>query len=217
MATEPMTDEEGIHGVRTPGHGEGRTAQALDAGFQVGFLVRFGLAIALGAAVGGAAVYALLSRDLGSYVESPTVITGVQRTVWGAAALSVLVQAVLSGVIVTSLALLASHKIVGPTVRLARLLREVCRGKLPGHVRFRRGDQAGRLETQFNEVIRLIHERHRFVRARVEGVHSAAEELHWALQKGGADVEAREAAKRLRERATELARGLAGGSGGRRE
>ena len=51
MATEAMTDEGRDHGVATRGHGEDRTAHAVDAGFQLGFLVRFGLATALGAAV----------------------------------------------------------------------------------------------------------------------------------------------------------------------
>ena len=69
-----------------------------------------------------------------------------------AAALSGLIHVVRTGIVSIFLALFASHKIVGPTVRLVRLLREVGQGRLLRAVNFRRGDPAAPLAAHFNAV-----------------------------------------------------------------
>lgn len=214
MAAQAVTDAERCATVA--GHKEDGSAHAVDAAFQLGFVIKLGLAVVCGAAVAGMVAYAVLAKDLGSYAQNVTIISRVQRSVAAAALLSALIQVGVTGLIVTVLVLLASHKIAGPTVRLVRMLREVREGKLPGLVRFRRDDQVGKLETRFNEVSCMLSERHEHLRRRLDGVRSAGRELRYALRKPEDRKECRAAAKRLRDRASELASSLAA-IGGKRD
>ena len=207
MATQTGADAE--QGAVVPGHGEDPSAHAVDAAFQIGFVVKLALAVACGSILAGVVAYAVLAKDLGSYAQNPAIISGVQGSVLTAAALSALIQVAVTGLIVTVLALFASHRIAGPTIRLVRLLRGVSDGRLPGHVRFRQGDQTGRLESRFNEVSRLLSERHELLTHQLEVARSAERELRQALAKAGAGGESLAAARRLREEAGVLARRLA--------
>jgi len=215
MTTQAMASPD--RGVALPPDGDDASAHAVETAFRVRFLVRIGVTIVCGAAVAGAVVYAILAEDLGSYAQSYAIISRTQKLVIGASALSGLIQIVLVGVPVMLLALLASHSIVGPLARLAGCFRRAAQGELPGTVRFRRGDQVGRIEAQFNAVSEAIAARHEEIGRQLDSLRAAEREMRGALE-GTDDPEKRLAAVALfRARADELARkiaAIAGGSAG---
>jgi hypothetical protein len=156
----------------------------------------------LGAFAAGLVVCAVLASDLGTYAQNVSILSNVQKWEVGAAILSALIQVALTGALVGGLALLASHKVAGPMVRLVGALRGIVQGRLPDPVAFRRGDQVGKVEDEFNEVSRLIRVRHESAQTRLRRELDAP---------GGA--ERRAAARDLRERADELAALLADAAG----
>jgi hypothetical protein len=211
MATQATAKVERLPAAADPGRVP--SAHAVSAGFRCGYIVKFAVAVACGSLAAGLVACALLASELGTYAQNMTIISGARAWVVGAAAVSALVQIALTGVLVTVLALLASHKVAGPTVRVARALRGVAQGRLPGPVRFRHGDQVGKLESHFNEVSRVLCERHERVERALDRVQSAERDLCRVLGEPAAPEEQRAAARTLRERASELA-GLLADIGG---
>jgi len=199
MATHSLTQS-------GPAPADDTAAHAVGLGFLCRCFVRLAATVACGAAVAGAIVYALLASDLGDYAESLTVLSRVRQSVVGAAAVSGVVQIVVTCTLVAVIALLASHKVAGPLARMIGCLRGVAQGRLPGPIRLRRGDQVGRLESRFNEVSRALAERHEALMLKVADVRDAEQALRRA---SGEPEERRAAAQRLRDRAAELASLLA--------
>ena len=119
------------------------STNAVSVVFQLRYLIRVGLTITCGVAVSMAITHFVLTRDLGTYDQSISIISSVRGLIMGSATISGLIQLGLFGILIAALALFASHKIVGPTVRVERLLREIGSGPLPGPIRFRRDDQVG--------------------------------------------------------------------------
>ena len=212
MATEAVAERLGHDGGLAPAP-RAPSADALSAGFQLGYIARFGLAVIAGATAAGLVVCGLLAGDLGTYAQNVTIINGVQEWVFAAAALSALIQLALTGVLASALALVASHKVAGPTVRLVRALRGIGEGKLPGPVRFRHGDQVGRLEGDFNALARLLRQRHQRLVRNLDEARDAQEELRRLLRGQASGQERPAAARELRRRADELARLLADAAG----
>ena len=70
MATQGVADTEPRRRASIPARDEDPVAHAVGATFQIGFVVRIGLIMACGAALSGAAVYAVLAKDLGSYAQN---------------------------------------------------------------------------------------------------------------------------------------------------
>ena len=208
MATHSLTDSGQPPAVAD--RSQETSARAVSAGFQCRYFLRLAAAVACGAIVAGAIVYALLASDLGGYAESVTVLAGVRQSVLAAAVLSGLIQLVVTGTLAVVLALLASHKIAGPAARLLGCLRSVSQGRLPGAVHFRQGDQVGRLEDCFNDVSRALTGRHERLVRKLDDVRAAEDDLRRA---SGSPEDQQAAGRRLRERADELARLLASAAG----
>jgi methyl-accepting chemotaxis protein len=207
MATQAATDAARLP-IVAPAEQE-ISAHAVSGGFQLRYVARLAAAVACGAAAACALLYVLLARQLGDYAQNMTIISAVRNGVLGASILSALLQVVLTGAVVAALALFASHKIAGPTVRLTRTLGRVAQGALPGPVRFRRDDQVGTLEGHFNEVSLALRARHEALTRRLEEVRSAEARLRAALGEPEAREERQAAARQLRERVGELASLLA--------
>ncbi len=185
-----------------------QSAHALGACFRFHYAIRLGLTLAAGAAVSTLTVYAVLSADLGDYAEGVTTISSVRSMVLAAAALSGLIQLVLTGILVAALALFASHKIAGPMVRLARLLRAVADGRLPDRVQFRSGDQTGRLAAHFNRIGERLAERHAGVVEPLGALRSSLDELERFLGQSGGGEQGRLLAREICESADALAGNL---------
>ncbi|MFW6108199.1 MAG: hypothetical protein ACOC8D_00145 [bacterium] len=203
-----MTAPTATQAQRLPDEAESVPAQAVDLGFQCGYLLRLGAALVVGALAAGALAYALLASDLGGYAESMSVVNGVRRWVAGAAIVSGLIQIAATGAVVALLALHASHRIAGPATRLVNLLGAVKGGRLPGSVHFRRGDQVGRLAGQFNGVGAQLVRRHERLMRRLEAVRAAADAVRQA-----APEEREAAAAEVQRQARELAELLAAAAG----
>lgn len=148
------------------------SAHAVSVSFRLRYLIRLSVVLTLGALLSGLAVYLILARDLDTYARSIAVIRGTREVVVGAAVLSGLIQVVVTGLLVVVIALLASHKIVGPTVRLERLLKGAAAGRLSERARFRWGDQLGRLEDGFNRLLARFVRQARAVGGRLEEIET---------------------------------------------
>lgn len=109
----------------------------------------------------------------------------------------------------SALALAASHRIAGPTVRLVRLLRGMANGNLPEPVHFRSCDQTGRLAACFNRVGERLRERHAAVVDQLAGMRSSYGALEHTLEEPETSQECLQAAREFRRRAGALADRLA--------
>ena len=184
------------------------SAHPLDASFRFHYAIRFGLTLAAGAAASTLTVYAVLGADLGDYAQGVTTISSVRSMVLTAAALSGLIQLVLTGILVAALALFASHRIAGPMVRLARLLRAIADGRLPDPVQFRGGDQTGRLATHFNRVSERLAKRHAGLFEPLGALRSSLDELERFLTPTGTGERGPLLAREVCESADALAHNL---------
>lgn len=209
MATPTLSCAERPSAVRRTGDERRPRAHAVSPGFRASYVVRLGLVVLSGAFAAGLVLCALLASNLGSYAQNVTIITGMQKWVGGAAALSALIQLALTGGLVGVLALLTSHKVAGPVARLGGLLRGVAEGRLPAPVAFRRGDQVGKVESEFNQLTRLLRERHEALQRQVRQAQGAVRELQSALRNPSGDAR-RAAAEDVLARASELASLLGG-------
>jgi methyl-accepting chemotaxis protein len=153
--------------------------------FRFGYAIRLGLALACGAVASTLTVYLWLASDLGTYGQSFAIVSSVRRLVLGAAAVSGLIQLLVAGLLVAAFALIASHKLAGPTVRLERLLHGMAEGQLPGSLHFRDGDQAGQLAAGFNRLSQALHERHAQAREELDELRSSHREIQRMPEKGG--------------------------------
>ncbi len=68
-------------------------------------------------------------------------------------------QIVLVGVLISTVALFASHKIAGPLIRFQHHIHELCKGNFLQHVQFRRGDQNHSLPDTFNQLCERFRKR----------------------------------------------------------
>jgi len=184
------------------------SGQALDGSFRFQYAIRLGLALAAGAAASTLTVYALLAADLGDYAQGVTTISSVRSMVFAAAALSGLIQLTVGGLLVSALALVASHKIAGPTVRLVRVVRAMADGVLPEPVHFRGCDQTGHLATHFKRVCERIAERHAEVVDQLAALCIAHEEIEHTLEELNSREECSRMAREICQRADTLARRL---------
>jgi methyl-accepting chemotaxis protein len=102
----------------------------------------------------------------------------------GTNAATLLVGAVVAGYVV----LYASHKVVGPLIRVRRVLEEIGAGRLHREIRLREGDE-------LTETVEAILEMEKKLVSRIEDVRSCAQ----ALSNGEADaaVKLQEAMDRL--------------------
>ena len=181
------------------------SARALDAAFRFQYELRLGLALATGATVATLTVYLMLAADLTDYARSLLTLSAVRSMVLAAAGVSGLIQLAIAGGLVALLALFASHKIAGPTVRLVSLLRIIGAGKLPGPVHFRAGDQTGRLASHFNRVTERLASRHTDVVDQIAGLRNACAELQSVLAVPGTGEQRPALADEIRQRADALA------------
>lgn len=187
-----------------------KMAHAVSLGFQLSYVLRLGLAIFLGSVAAGAIVYVLLAETLGNYGQSITIISETRESVLGAALLSGLAQVTFTGLIVIVLALFASHKVAGPATRVVRSFRELAKGQLPGPAKFRKGDQVGKLESQFNRVSQMLFQRHESLVQSVKEIEQAEQELRQALFTSKGREAWQPAAQQLHERTNVLVESLIG-------
>ena len=192
-------------------------AEALARAFRLGYAAKLALAIVVGAAVAIAVVYAALAEDLGTFAQNAAIIGRTRQSVIAAATISGLLHVVLTGSVAIFLALFASHRIAGPTVRLARVLREVGDGKLPCELRLRAGDQVEPLAARFNEVCQALYDRHEAMKQKLESVRAAEVSLRQMADAAGSGEECRTAADELRAQADELSQLLSATCGERAE
>jgi methyl-accepting chemotaxis protein len=157
--------------------------------FRLDYALRLGLALVVGASLSVITVYLLLASELGSYEQSFLVVSSVRRLTLGAAVASGLVQLVVAGLLVAAIALVASHKLAGPTIRLERMLETMAEGRLPGALRFRSGDQTGLLGASFNQLAQTLEERHAHLGHDLEALRAAYASVEHALgNPGGPEV-----------------------------
>ncbi len=129
-------------------------------GFEIALMVKAGLLMAGGVLLPLAVLWAIASSFVNdSYVETLTSINRMQMMLVGVTVLSGLLQVVLVGCVVGVLALLASHKIVGPLVRFEQSVRSLGRGNLRQTISFRRGDQDQHLPLVYRELVARLRGR----------------------------------------------------------
>jgi methyl-accepting chemotaxis protein len=97
--------------------------------------------VLLGAALGGAGVFALLPATLGEgYVAVLSTVQGMERTLLERVAGIYAVMSIFIIGAVMLLHLFYSHRIAGPVYRLGRESEAIGQGRLTGNLRFRRKD-----------------------------------------------------------------------------
>jgi len=123
--------------------------------------------VLLGAALGGAGVFALFPANLGEgYVDVLSTVQGMERTLLERVAGIYAVMSIFIIGAVMLLHLFYSHRIAGPVYRLGRESEAIGQGRLTGTLRFRRkdsltdlGDSLNQAATRYRVRVETIKER----------------------------------------------------------
>jgi methyl-accepting chemotaxis protein len=108
--------------------------------------------VLLGAALGGAGVFALLPTNLGEgYVAALSTVQGMERTLLERVAGIYAVMSIFIIGAVILLHLFYSHRIAGPVYRLGRESEAIGQGRLKGNIRFRRKDNLTDIGDSLNQ------------------------------------------------------------------
>jgi methyl-accepting chemotaxis protein len=108
--------------------------------------------VLLGAAFGGAGVFALLPTNLGEgYVAALSTVQGMERTLLERVAGIYAVMSIFIIGAVILLHLFYSHRIAGPVYRLGRESEAIGQGRLKGNIRFRRKDNLTDIGDSLNQ------------------------------------------------------------------
>jgi methyl-accepting chemotaxis protein len=108
--------------------------------------------VLLGAALGGAGVFALLPTNLGEgYVAVLSTVQGMERTLLERVAGIYAVMSIFIIGAVMLLHLFYSHRIAGPVYRLGRESEAIGQGRLKGNIRFRRKDNLTDIGDSLNQ------------------------------------------------------------------
>jgi HAMP domain-containing protein len=151
---------------------ESRTKTAFIAVvFQIRLAMKVGLVVVLSMSLAALMFYFLTPRQVaGSYLEGFWGLNEVRLALLRITIFSGAAQLALSGLLISGVALFASHKIAGPLIRLARCLRRLAEGNIHQTISFRKGDQDQPLASAFNDLCRRW-------RQRVSAADEAAAEL----------------------------------------
>ncbi|NIA12675.1 MAG: hypothetical protein GWP08_01250 [Nitrospiraceae bacterium] len=184
--------------------GAGRVAPIAWA-FHLRLIAKIGLLLVLGTMTPAALFWLATDRTVAqNYLEAFIQFDTLRIVLLRTTVVSAAAQVVLVGGLIAGLAVLASHKIAGPLVRLDHNLRKLAEGSLNQTLRFRRGDQDRSLPAAF-EALRVR------LRDRVRTAEMALAELQ-AIQRGLADLkpgalsasELERTRERMREEAARL-------------
>jgi methyl-accepting chemotaxis protein len=108
--------------------------------------------VLLGAALGGAGVFALLPTNLGeSYVAVLSTVQGMERTLLERVAGIYAATSIFTIGAIMLLHLFYSHRIAGPVYRLGRESEAIGQGRLKGNIRFRRKDNLTDIGDSLNQ------------------------------------------------------------------
>lgn len=98
--------------------------------------------------------------------------------------------AIVAAVGIAAIVILHTHRIVGPLVRMKRLMKQMSEGNFEELVRFRKGDAVYPLADALQNAAIKYKERYSIVRESIHGMHEDAIEMYELVKKG--DIKAAE-------------------------
>ncbi len=182
---------------RGGGDAEAEAVRPIEFRFQAGLMLRVVVLLLVGALV-PAIVFWFRTADLSAatYAEALRDVSALRMALVRVTVLSMAGQLFFAGLLMAGVALLASHKIAGPLVRVERCVRGVGEGNLRQSISFRQGDQDKSLPVAFRALCARLSARVtaaegvaedlRALRDELKG-HSSAEELPPPERAGIAD------------------------------
>lgn len=146
-------------------------ARPIEWGFRVRLMVKVGATLAIGA-LAPTCIFWALTADLvaHTYGDALADLSEFKLALARLALLSAGLQTALVGLLVIAVALLASHKISGPSIRFKRSIRQLAEGDFRQTVVFRHGDQDRSLPQAFHRLLERL-------RGRVDSANEVAGEM----------------------------------------
>lgn len=150
---------------------------AIELGFQLRFIAKTGLLMAVGALVPVGILWIVTSRfAANTYFEVFRNLSDLHIKLLWVSVFSATGQFLLVGLLASAIALFASHRIAGPLIRLEYALKDLAGGNLAVKLQFRQGDQNKSLPVAFHMACRTLH-------GRVETARNAAADLQKIVDK----------------------------------
>ncbi|MFQ5722389.1 MAG: hypothetical protein ACE5GI_07835 [Candidatus Aminicenantales bacterium] len=129
-------------------------------GFQIRFLLRFSVAVLIIFTTASLILYLLINTKLGvSYFNSISLLSHINRNLVKYLLYSLSFQFVFVALATLFITLFATHKIVGPLIRLERICLQMAKGEFPEKFRIRSKDQIQGLAQSMDHCIQELRER----------------------------------------------------------
>ena len=157
--------------------------------FQTRFLLRFSLAVLIIFAAASLVFYLLVNARLGeSYFNSIRLLSHINRSLLKYLLYSLSFQFVFIALATLFITLFASHKIVGPLVRLERICLQIAKGEFPEKFRIRSKDQIQGLAQSMDRCLQELRERMKNIISSGEKIDKKRESIEGLVNQGKMDL-----------------------------